>query len=333
MKKIVKITDVAAKAGVAKSTVSNVLTGRKFVSEELKAKVLSACKELDFHPNFYASGLSSRKSNIIALLLESNSDVERPFYGELIISCMKEASKLGYSLLIYYNSDSQLLLNTLRQGMAPIDGAILMSPCVDDERLTQIQSDFIDCVVVGRPDSNLGLNYVDIDNVKLVRDVCNELIAAYGTDIYLINSNLNLTISQDRAKSFSEICNEQSLDFNLHMFESKDSSETDGYNLAGRVVRKNSIFVTANGSLARGVYRAVAEKGLEVGKDVAVFALGRSQQHGSFQPQLSYAEQDYSVLGKKAVQLLIGSIKGERNPESVLIESKLNFKQSAKKSY
>ena len=332
MKKIVKITDVAAKAGVAKSTVSNVLTGRKFVSEELKDKVLRACEELDFHPNFYASVLSGRKSNIIALLLESNNDIEKPFYSKLIIACMKEASKFGYSLLIYYHSDSKALLNILRQGMAPIDGAILMSPCVDDERLKQIRSDFIDCVVLGRPDSDLGLNYVDIDNVKLVKDVCNELVAVYGKDVYLINSDLSLTISQDRAKSFNEFCNEQSLDCNCHTFESKDSSETDGYNLAKRVIKKNSSFITANGTLACGVYRAAAEKGLQIGKDVAVFALGRSQQHGSFDPPLSYAEQDYSVLGKKAVQLLVDSIKGESNTQSVLIESKLIFNQSATKS-
>ncbi|MDE6505330.1 MAG: LacI family transcriptional regulator [Clostridia bacterium] len=331
MKKIVKITDVAEKAGVAKSTVSNVLTGRKFVSDELKAKVMDACKELDFHPNFYASGLSSHKSNIIALLLESNEDVERPFYRELIVACLKEASKLGYSLLIYYNSDNEKLLNTLRQGMAPIDGAIIMSPCVDDKRLTQIQSDCIDCVIIGRPDGEIDFNYVDIDNIKLVKDVCSQLISLYGKDVYLINSDYSLTISRDRAKSFKDICAEYSIDFGKHMFESKLSCEADGYEISCKVIKKNSVFITANGFLAAGVYRAAAEKGLKIGEDVAVFALGRSQQHGSFKPQLSYAEQDYGVIGSKAVELLINQINDGGIKEPVLIESKPIFTASAKK--
>ncbi len=331
MKKIVKITDVAEKAGVAKSTVSNVLTGRKFVSDELKAKVMDACRELDFHPNFYASGLSSHKSNIIALLLESNKDVERPFYSELIIACIKAASEFGYSLLVYYNSDNEKLLNTLRQGMAPIDGAIIMSPCVDDKRLVQIESDCIDCVVIGRPDSELDLNYVDIDNIRLVGDVCRHLISVYGTDVYLLNSDYSLTISQDRAKSFGAICREYSIDFDTHMFESKFSTEADGYAHAVSVIKKNSVFITANGYLAAGVYRAAAEKGLEIGRDVAVFALGRSQQHGSFTPQLSYASQDYGVLGTKAVELLINQLNGEETEQRILIESTPVFAASAKK--
>lgn len=331
MKKTTKITDVAKRAGVAKSTVSNVLTGRKYVSEELKAKVMKACRDLDFHPDFYASGLSSRRSNIIALLLESNNDVEKPMYGELIIACMKEASKHGYSLLIYYNSDSEILLNTLRQGMAPIDGAVLMTPCIDDKRLMQIKSDCIDCVVIGRPDSEVKLNYVDIDNIKLVADVCGALVATYGTDIYLLNSDSSLTISQDRATSFEAFCKKHSVDFGTHMFESKTSSEKDGYEIAAKTIKKDSVYITANGHLAMGVYRAAEEKGLEIGKDIAVFALGRSQQHGSFKPQLSYAEQSYSILGEKAVRMLIDRLNGDEI-ENILIESRPIFADSAKKS-
>ena len=138
---MVKITDVAAKAGVAKSTVSNVLTGRKFVSEELRQKVLTACKELDFQPNFCASGLSGGSTHIIALVMEATADIDvYPFYKDLLLSCMRTASTLGYSLLVYYDSDKNKLMQTLRQGRAPIDGAILLTPGVDDERLSQMES-------------------------------------------------------------------------------------------------------------------------------------------------------------------------------------------------
>ncbi len=107
MDKVVNIIDVAKKAGVVKSTVSNVLTGKKYVSPELQKKVLDACEELDYHPNFYASALSGKKSNIIALLLENSDDIEQKMYKNLIVACIKEASLHGYSLLVYYNSDKE----------------------------------------------------------------------------------------------------------------------------------------------------------------------------------------------------------------------------------
>lgn len=327
---VVTIKDVAQKAGVVKSTVSNVLTGRKFVSEALKKKVLDACRELNFHPNFYAAGLSGGKSNIIALVLESNDDVEKTFYSELVMSCLKQASEKDYSLLIYYSSENDKIINILRQGNAPIDGAVIMSPCVNDERLKQIESDRIPCIVIGRPENEY-LSYVDIDNVKLVRSVCEALNKNKDREVYLINSHFDLTISQDRQKSFAEYCASCGIDAQSHSFVSRNCDENDGYILSQDILKKSAVIITANASLASGVYRAAAEKGLTVGEDVAVFALGRHQEHGTFAPKLSYAYQDYSVLGKKAIELLISEIENGHSDQNVLVESTPTFTQSVQK--
>lgn len=327
---MVKITDVAAKAGVAKSTVSNVLTGRKFVSEELKQKVLDACKELDFQPNFCASGLSSRRTNIIALLLENTTDIATyPFYKDLMMSCLQEASSQGYSLLIYYDSDKDKLLQTLRQGRAPIDGAILLAPGVDDERLVEMESNRTICVVIGRPTEE-GISYVDVDNKVLVVSAAQKLIADYGKDVYLLNSCQNLTISQDREQGFQEVCAEHAISPKGRLFFSENSTEEDGYAIAKDLVCPNAVFITANEGLAKGVYRAVEEKGLRVGADVGVFALGRSVEHGRFYPKLSYGKQSYEQLGKIAVETLIREIRtGEKSTQ--LVQSEVVFRDSTER--
>ncbi len=323
MKKVAKITDVAAMAGVAKSTVSNVLTGRKFVSEELRKKVLDACNELDFHPDFYASGLSSRKSNIIAFLIESTEDVDRHFYRQLIVSCLKEVSRFGYSLLLYYNSDREKLINTLRQGMAPIDGALLMSPFLHDERLKHMESERVSCVVVGRPGESHNINYVDVDNRNMVKTVTESLVGAYGKDIYLINSDSRMTISQDRAAGFGEACARYGIDLSGRIFESVYGTKADGENFALEVLKKDTVIITANGLVASGVYAAAAAKGLEIGRDVGVFALGTSLPSDAFTPSLSYADQNYDVVGRRAVQLLISEIENGYKKESVILESRV----------
>lgn len=327
---MVKITDVAAKAGVAKSTVSNVLTGRKFVSEELRQKVLTACKELDFQPNFCASGLSSRRTNIIALLLENTTDIGTyPFYKDLMMSCLTEASVQGYSLLVYYDSDKTKLLQTLRQGRAPIDGAVLLAPGVDDERLVEMENNRITCVVIGRP-SHDDIGYVDIDNKGLVVDVVDKLIEMYGKNIYLLNSSNNLTISQDRDNGFVEVCAARGIDTEGRLFHNELCSEEESYDIAMRLAEPNAVFVTANEGLAKGVYRAVADRGLSVGKDVGVFALGRSIEHGHFAPKLSYACQSYEQLGKIAVDALINEIRtGEKTRR--LVDSCIIFRDSTQK--
>lgn len=327
---MVKITDVAAKAGVAKSTVSNVLTGRKFVSEELRQKVLNACKELDFQPNFCASGLSGGSTHIIALLLENTTDIGTyPFYKDLIMSCLTEASAQGYSLLVYYDSDKTKLLQTLRQGRAPIDGAVLLAPGVDDERLAEMENNRTICVVIGRP-SHENIGYVDIDNKGLVVNVVDELVAKYGTDVYLLNSSANLTISQDRAEGFCEQCAKHGVDGSGRVFFSDACTEDDGLAIARGPVKRGSVFITANEGLAKGVYDAVEQAGLTVGTDVGVFALGRSIEHGHFAPKLSYARQSYETLGKIAVGALINEIRtGEKTTR--LVDSEVVFRDSTQK--
>ena len=328
---MVKITDVAMRAGVAKSTVSNVLTGNKFVSEELRQKVLAACKELDFQPNFYASGLSRRKTNIIALLLEATSEIASyPFYKDLIVACLQESSKKGYSLLVYYDSDQSKLLQTLRQGRAPIDGAILLAPSVNDERLVEMESNRTICVVIGSPADDR-LSFVDIDNRKLVKTVAEQLINQYGKDIYLINSREDMTISRDRKAAFCEVCAQSGIDVANRIYVCQNDGSQHSYDFAKANVKPNAVFITANESRAKDVYRAAEDKGLTVGRDVAVFSLGRSVEHGVFSPKLSYAHQNYENLGKIAVQALIDEIETGKH-SSALIDSEIIYRDSTSKN-
>ena len=43
--------DVAQRAGVSTSTVSHVLNRTRFVSEDLRERVMAAMRELEYHPN------------------------------------------------------------------------------------------------------------------------------------------------------------------------------------------------------------------------------------------------------------------------------------------
>lgn len=331
LKDAVNIVDVAARAGVAKSTVSNVLTGKKFVSDELREKVLRACEELDYHPNFYASTLSSKKSNILALLLESSDDINKKIYKNLIVSCVKEASMHGYSLLIYYNSDRETLLDTLRRGCAPIDGAIMMSPCLHDERISQIDSQHINFVVLGRPENAEKINYVDVDNTTLTKNTALKLIELTGLkNIYLINSEGEMTISQDRYRGFYEACMENGINMNDRVISRRIFVDPNNESYIRSIVDKDSVFITCDDIVAQQIYRISAEKGLKIGYDVSVFSLGRALDNGTFDPPLSYARQDYTLLGKTAVEMLVDQLNDVKTPQCALVESEIVVGYSVK---
>lgn len=327
-----KIYDVAQRAGVAKSTVSNVLTGKKFVSEDLKAKVLKACEELDYVPNFYASSLSRKKSNIIAILLEKKADMEQhPFYGELVISALLKAAKKKYSVLLYADDNLEQILKTLKHGSAPIDGAILMAPNIDDKRLKDIQNNSIECVIIGRPGRGIRLDYIDVDNYNLIREICTLLFENY-TKTFLFNSKSKMTITIDRKEGFYDYLEEKGLNASDYYVEDLEGTFEEGYKLGMLYAEKDAAFITCNSLMATGLYKAIKEKGLKVGQDVGVFSLGKSQTDYKFEPTLTYAQQDYKIIGKKAVEMLINKFEHKDTTHCLLIKSKIKIRESIRHS-
>ena len=112
--KRVGIKDVAKEAGVATSTVSYVLNQKttETISEETKKRVLDAVKKLGYVPNLNARSLSSRKSNLIGVLIPQTEPgkefmFSNPFYGELLSSIEYTARKNGYHLILSGTEEDQ----------------------------------------------------------------------------------------------------------------------------------------------------------------------------------------------------------------------------------
>ena len=65
----IRIKDIAERAGTSVGTVDRVLHGRPNVSPGAREKIERALKEMNYHPNMYASALASNRSYTFALLM------------------------------------------------------------------------------------------------------------------------------------------------------------------------------------------------------------------------------------------------------------------------
>lgn len=328
------INDIAKLAGVAKSTVSNVLTGKKYVSPQIKEKVLKICQEIDYQPNFYASTLSNKgQTNIIGLFLEqTDTSSYKKFYSSLIESILTTIAGQGKSLLIYSGLDSEDITSKLKSGASPIDGAIMLSPKINDIRIKEFSKSVIPCIVIGNPGNNM-FNYVDTDNAGLTKFISQEMIKQGYTNICLINANEELIISQQRNDGFKKALKKHQGVIGK-IYHSKESTVEDGYTYAREALESGATaFICCSGSVSKGVYKACEEKNIKIGEDVVIFSLGYSfSEQMEFNPTLSYAIQDYQQFGKIASNNLIRKIKGEENIENEMIQSDIHIHKSFKLS-
>lgn len=93
----VGIKDVASQAGVSITTVSHVINNTRPVAEETRERVLAAMRELGYYANASARLLKRGTSNTFGLII---SDVENPFYPELIKTFEIGALDHGYEVLL-----------------------------------------------------------------------------------------------------------------------------------------------------------------------------------------------------------------------------------------
>lgn len=91
------IRDVAREAGVSTATVSNVLNKTGKVGRSTHRVVLSAVRRLGYVPDVHARHLASRERRTLGIIV---SDIENPFFPEVIKGFEQRAQQLGYDAIL-----------------------------------------------------------------------------------------------------------------------------------------------------------------------------------------------------------------------------------------
>ncbi len=153
------INDVAERAGVSRTTVSNALNGKGTIGEATIARVKRVADELGYEPNAVARGLRQSKLGVISLLIRplESLDTAMPegvdyflrFAGSAALAAMDH----GYSLM--------LITDPSKPGAPPsslaADGCLIEAPIRNDPALTLLDRKRIPFVAIGvdpaRPDA------------------------------------------------------------------------------------------------------------------------------------------------------------------------------------
>jgi DNA-binding LacI/PurR family transcriptional regulator len=158
------IRDVAALAGVSKSTASRAVLGQGGVSAENLDRVRHAIEQLDFVPNQIARNLTARSSALLGLFLRHTRS---PFYAHLAGAFEESAGTTGYEVMTLASGDqpdeanyrSLMLMADMRAA-----GIVVAAPNVDPRTIRQAASR-VPLVLVGQMGqaSNPGVPFVAPD--------------------------------------------------------------------------------------------------------------------------------------------------------------------------
>jgi DNA-binding LacI/PurR family transcriptional regulator len=126
--------DVARKANVSKMTVSRVLSGKQDlgISPSTRERVLSAARELDYHPNAVARSFRQRSTNIIGFYSsEGWVTPYDPFFAAVIDGLRLGCDEIDKNFLIYRHNNVRRSDDTIYPELmnGQLDGlVVLMRP-------------------------------------------------------------------------------------------------------------------------------------------------------------------------------------------------------------
>lgn len=119
-----RLVDVAARAGVSKSTVSNVIRGGAMVSEETRRRVDRAILDTGYRPNAIARSLQARNSRVLGVVVP---DLTNPFFAQLVVGIERAVGALGYAVLTVHTECAPAIEDGAARTLVErrVDGVIL----------------------------------------------------------------------------------------------------------------------------------------------------------------------------------------------------------------
>ncbi|TBL79558.1 LacI family DNA-binding transcriptional regulator [Paenibacillus thalictri] len=330
-----KIDDVARLANVSKGTVSNVFSQKRPTSKEVTERVLSVSKELNYTPNHIARSLVTKKTQAIGLTIPHGNFFFSAFHHQFINGVILEASRYGFRVLL--DMIPQQEVKTPFLSNYPIDGAVVMSPAVEDERIRLLDAKNIPFVAIGKVmNGGIGSSLsVDSDNRKIIGDICRYLIKLGHRSIMFLNAGEQMTVSKERKNGFVQTLASQRIEVEEYMIHHKPAIDASDYlnygyketvNVLKRLDKKVTAIIADDDRTAFSAMNALKDLGLNVPHDISVFVIcgDLSIMHQS-SPSLTSMDLQPSELGMQSVKLLmhrLGVLKGSY-PEQVIVESRI----------
>ncbi|ACU72505.1 transcriptional regulator, LacI family [Catenulispora acidiphila DSM 44928] len=303
------IGEIARRAGVARSTVSYALSGKRPVSVETRRRIQQVIDELDYRPNASARALKEGRTRTVGLVIPPAGPRLTSMQLDFVGSVVEAAARVDLDVLLSPSGgDRDRSLERLISGRR-VDGVILMEILMEDSRVARVAQSGVPFVTIGRVRDPDATWWVDMDYAALVGRCVDHLADLGHRHVALVNRSPALMAAgyspghrardgfaeavARRGVSGSEFCCEDDV--------------AGGERCVAEILAtrpSTTAIVTVNEAALPGVQRALERAGHEIPRTFSVAGIAAHQWAEEFHPPLTAADVPSLAMGTVAVELL-----------------------------
>jgi LacI family transcriptional regulator len=300
---------IAKIAGVSPATVSRVVNNYPHIRPEVRERVQKIIAQTGFQPNVIARSLASDRSGIIGLVIPNSPRMvfTDPYFASLIqgITQATNRSSLTLSLFLFHSKEEEVrtIQSILSTGL--LDGVIITADRKEDSFVPKFAERGLPFVLIGRPEKQMQISYVDSDNVAGGYLATEHLLKLGHRRIATIGSDQN-TAGDDRYSGYQNALENYQFKIDPCLVAFGDFSMDSGYTAMKKLLPEmpDAVFV-ASDTMALGALRAIREAGLRVPDDIAVVGFDDLPPALQADPPLTTVQHPIEQSGKLAVEMLI----------------------------
>ncbi len=295
------ISEVAALAGVARSTVSRAFSQPDRLTRETVARVLNVAKQLGYTPNPVAQALSTGRSRNIALVVP---DVANPFFPPLIRAAQRRAEEFDLCVFLGDSDEKPEREGQLLERFAnQVDGVVLVSSRLSDEQIRSY-AQRLPLVLINRDIDNI--LRVLIDSGTGIEEAVQHLADLGHRQVAYVSGPATSWSNAQRRTAIRSAAQRHGVE--VTSISANRSTHESGRKAAERIVASGATACVAfDDLLAQGILAGLAELSVRVPHDISV--IGCDDVLGSTtSPALTTVSNHCVAAGEAAISLLADGI-------------------------
>ena len=304
----VTIIDIAKKSNVSHSTVSRALNGSTLISQSTTERIRQIASEMGY---FHSSAARSLKTNRTQALGVIVSNIDDPFFGEILQGIEEIAQNKGYSLFMAASQRDpereQHIVQAMREHR--VDGVIICSASFSTSQSNQFSKYGIPIVVVNNQaaeDYRYSIYHDDVDGSRQVTRHIIEL--GHQRIAYLGNSSSGRT-NIDRINGFERELSLAGLkipsEYKYDVPGGGPDNGLEGAKYFLSLNRRPTAIVCYNDMIATGVLKGLNAEHIRVPEEISVTGFDNIIFSAFTNPPLTTFDQPKRFIGSEAARLVL----------------------------
>lgn len=330
MEKKVTISDVAKYVGVSKSTVSQYINGNhQKMSADTREKIKKAIEKLNYRPSKQAQFLTTRKSNLIGVVV---ADISNMYSSLLLKGISQYFEHTNYHLIIVEAANSEIKEQRILQKLVDqnVEGIIIQPSNDNSSNYQFIANNQIPMILVDREIEDSPWLSVTTDNEAIVAKLMQKIVEKSYKNIIVVSQPIHkVNTREKRYNTIVDISNANKL--NVHLIEVDEAHYIDIKQITEITKTGKTAIFALNGTVLLDIIKLINKNNLIIPNDIGITGFDDFNVTDIISPGITSINQPSKLIGSTVAELLDLILKGTPTNKidvPTIIKSEIDWRHS-----